>query len=160
MRKKNTYLRLLFINISNLLNQDINGKELHPAEENYFKDILSFFLNVSNAINSWSNNRKVESNNLISLYAIPDLYNTYNNNKDVFAELVENDTEEANKFFEAIYKSLKEYYDNRKLDPKTKKLLHEFFLFLSKQYSSEYQFETVEYLSSDINFENYKLKYA
>lgn len=144
METNENYLNLMFNNISYLLKQDLTKYNLHPVEEYYFKEIIKFFENITQDFDSLLENRKFKSNNLNSLYAIPDLINTYDNSKEYFSSLFnkKKPTNEIKELFDLIYTLLKQYFSSRKMNKKIKDVLSLYFSNIAEHHRTQYQFES------------------
>ncbi|MBC8390765.1 MAG: hypothetical protein H8E13_22280 [Actinobacteria bacterium] len=146
MESNNNYLSILFRNMVYLLKKNLKEYKIHPVEKKYFKETLEFFNDIQLDINSFTQNKKFSSNNLTSLYAIPNLVTVYENHKTDLKNRNEMTPKDEVKFFNLLYRLIHKYYNDKELDENSKSLLSYFFEELANEYEPKYRFEKIETL--------------
>lgn len=155
---ENNNLDLLFLNVANLLNEDLKVYKMHSVEEAYFKEAIELFESIQNVIIAWNTQKPMSFSNLASFYAIPKIYSAYEKNKNSLQVVSDAKGKNAQEeMFKAIHFFLNEYYVKKILDKRIKEALKEFFNYLYQQQTVQYQFERIE---NPISAEYKKIEYA
>lgn len=141
------YLHILFSNLHFLLSNNINKNDLHRVEVEYLEDSLQLFNDVNNNIASFAANKDFDIDKLNNFYAIPSLLRAYDKQKNFLKKLFPQNNQSREKFFKTIYKHLKDYSENKPLDIEVQVTLATFFLYLARQFESNYSFERIDELN-------------
>ena len=142
MSTNNSFMHLLFCNMSELLSNDLEKYEMHPLEKGYFEELLNLFKDMGENVQSFEDNKKFKSDNIVNLFLIPDIYNTLESNKNIFSKLIDDiGSEKLSLLFKFIYEQLNNFYNGKTIDNNIKSSLINFFKFLAQKYDDQRPFE-------------------
>jgi len=145
MQAQKLFFNLMYYNIADLLNRDLSNYEMDKMEKEYFEDLLRYLKDINTDIESLSTKRVITSDNINSFYAIPELVRAYNMNKKELSNISRRSNNgEKRSFFKALYQVLKDYYENKTLSGKIKKMLMDYFNSLALEYEITEPFEKDE----------------
>lgn len=144
-------LYILFHNISQLLRRNLAEEKMYKVEETDYKTLISFLNDAVEDIESLQSRGQLQSSNLSAAYAIPYLFQAYDERKSDFVELFSASIPDQQEFFKTIRDKLKTYYDTKTMDNHLREKLGDFFDVLSQYYGDTNQFEKVELITEDVN---------
>lgn len=143
-------LYILFHNISQLLRRDLTKEKMYRVEETDYRKLIGFLDDAVEDIESLQSRGQLQSSNLSAAYAIPYLFQAYDERKSDFAGLFAS-TPDQKEFFKLIRDKIRVYYDTKTMDSSLREKLADFFDALSQYYDSTHQFEKVELITEEVN---------